>query len=246
MDEAGFADSWTCRFADLLQKHFEQAGLSLTANQIQQFTKYAVELKKWNHKFNLTRIIDDEAIITQHFLDSLCVLPWLPLADNGSGIALEESLEPKWHVREPGAVRVLDVGTGAGFPGIPLGIYRPDLRYTVLESIGKQVRFLHHLVLALELSSVEVLHGRAEEIHRQEDHCGTYDVVLTRYVASLKKSARYCLAFVKSRGYFIAYKGSDISSEVQGAEQTIRKYGGKVHDVHQVRPDRTLVLIQKE
>lgn len=209
-------------FSQLLTAKLAASEADLTQVQIAQLACYASELVAWNRCVNLTRITDAEGIVTRHFLDALSATPWIP-AD----------------------CSLIDVGTGGGVPGIPLAIYYPGMCCTLLESIGKKVRFLNHIVTQLGLKSVRVIEERAESLCQQPHYAAGYDRVLTRYVASLRKSVRYCLRLARPGGLFIAYKGSDALGEIEDARPTIQKHGGCVLDARRVTEHRTLVIIQK-
>lgn len=158
----------------------------------QAFALYINELLEWNKKFNLTRIIDPEEIRIKHFEDSLTLLQAIKLTDQ----------------------TVADVGTGAGFPGIPLKIVCPDIKLTLIEATRKKTEFLKHLVAALNLKDVEIIWGRAEELKDRQ-----FDFVVARAVAKLPKLVEWCLPLVKQGGTFIAMKGQNVKEELSGQEK---------------------------
>lgn len=201
--------------------------ISLTDAQLAQFDRYAALLTAWNEKMNLTGITDPEGIVTRHFLDSLSVLTAAPL---------------------PVGASLIDVGTGAGFPGIPLKIARPDLRLTLLDSLNKRLTFLRAVTDALGISA-ETVHMRAEDGGRNPAMRGRYDVVTARAVAALPVLAEYCLPFAKKGGLFIAMKGPDCDAECAAADRGVRMLGGRIErQLARTLDDgsgRTLIVIRK-
>ncbi len=193
-------------FTHLLKKRMEARGVSVSYHQLVQFGVYHQELKDWNTKINLTSLTDDLDIIDKHFIDSLSLICY-----NSSGYG----------------IRMVDVGTGAGFPGIPIKIYQPDIRLSLLESVGKKAGFLNHITSKLELEDVDVINDRAEIVARSPEHREQYDLAVARCVARLSVLAEYCLPLVSVGGKFVAYKGSDAEIEVKEAETAIEKLGGK-------------------
>lgn len=190
------------------------------------FDLYLKELLEWNRKFNLTSIIDPEEIRIKHFEDSLSLLQAIPLKEQS----------------------VIDVGTGAGFPGIPLKIVCPEIKLTLLEATKKKVDFLKHIVAVLNLQDVEVVWGRAEEIVKNKRE--TFDIALSRAVAKLNVLCEYCLPFVKIGGFFIAYKEEKVEDEVEESKKATALLGGKLKEIKKVRlPNsdiiRSLVIIEK-
>lgn len=194
--------------ADLLHQGAKELGIDLNTRQIAQFEIYCSLLIEWNEKFNLTAIIDPQEIAVKHFIDSLTIL--------------------KYHDVSLGA-RIIDIGTGAGFPGIPLKIVRPDISLVLLDSLRKRTQFLQAVVDQLSLSSVTVIHGRAEETGHDEKCRAAFDIAVSRAVAPLAVLAEYCIPFVCVGGYFIAMKGPDISGELADAKAAITILGGKIH-----------------
>ena len=213
-------------FHPLLKKHFRKYGFALSETQLKRFTIYRNELKRWNRKINLTTIIDDYGIIVKHFVDSLSLLHYVTF--------------------EPSA-KIADVGTGAGLPGLPLKIYRPDIKMTLIESSQKKVSFLKYLVSRLGLEGVEVIWKRAEELIDLPAYKAQYDFVLTRYVASIEDSLAYCLFLLKDNGDFIAYKSADIDFEVQQAQRKLKQLGAEISRIlqSQITDGRTFLFIKK-
>ncbi|MGQ9829922.1 MAG: 16S rRNA (guanine(527)-N(7))-methyltransferase RsmG [Roseiflexus sp.] len=202
-------------------------GLRLNQQQIEQFARYSAELRAWNTRVNLTAITDEEGIVVRHFLDSLrCALSW---GDAPSSL--------------------IDIGSGAGFPGLPLKILRPEMRVALVESIGKKATFLRHVVDVLNLRDVTVLNARAETVGRDPHHREQYDVVTARAVAELATLVEYCLPLCRVDGRVLAPKGSDITDEIARARIAIERLGGQLIGVEPVTipgvEPRTLVVITK-
>lgn len=213
----------------LAQNAQELFHIHLTGRQVMALVKYERELLDWNQKFNLTAIRDTESIRTKHFLDSFsCVLAW--------------GANPPHDL--------IDVGTGAGFPGLPLKILYPSLKLTLLESVGKKAMFCEHIVGMLGLEDVKVIKGRAEDIGQEPEHREKYDWAVARAVADLKVLAEYLLPLVKIGGTMLAQKGESGPSEAQSAEKAMKLLGGKLRQVIPVNlpgvaDDRYLVLVEK-
>ena len=213
-----------------LKETFNHYGFPLTAHQVAQFDRYRTELLRWNERINLTAITDDGEIIHKHFLDSLSVLEHISLRKGDS---------------------VIDIGTGAGFPGIVLKIYIPDIRLTLVESSKKKASFLKFLVPQLDLHreiTVEVLAERAEVCSQQQEHIGVYDWVFTRYVAAIRDSAAYCMPLLKPTGKWVAYKSGEetIKTEIDESATCLRALGGTVEAVLQnPRFDRSYIVMHR-
>lgn len=213
---------------NLLSNCAKNAGFPLFENQLIQFKTYAKLLLEWNEKMNLTAITAPDEIVTKHFVDSLYGLPFLKNGD-----------------------RLIDVGTGAGFPGIPLKISRPDLSLTLLDSLNKRLTFLNEVIRALGLSDTKTVHARAEEgAIKKSPLRESFDCATARAVASLSVLAEYCLPYVKVGGIFLAYKGGDVEEECKGAKNAICTLGGEISEIVKYTiPDtditHSIVVIQK-
>ena len=201
----------------------------LTARQVVALVNYEKELMEWNQKFNLTAIRDVESIRTKHFLDSY-------------------SCVQAWKANPPH--RLIDVGTGAGFPGIPLKIIYPTMQVTLVESVGKKAMFCQHVIQTLGLEGIEVLHSRAEDVGQKTAHRESYDWAVARAVASLNILSEYLLPLVKLGGTMLAQKGETGPAEAQSAEKAMKILGGKLKQLIPVNlpgvaDDRYLVLVEK-
>jgi len=235
------------RGMEILREGARSLGLQLTAEHVRAFEIYFEELQTWNRRFNLTTVTRYEDVQVKHFLDSLTCLLAFPAASSG-GVECLPDVVPLSHRDTP--LLCVDVGTGAGFPGLPLKIMRPALRMTLLESSRKKVSFLEHVVARLELDGAEFLWARAEEVGQDPHHRERYDLVLARAVADMAVLAEYCLPLCRKGGCFIAQKGVDIEAELEGALPAVQVLGGQVRGVKNValpglRDPRALVLIDK-
>lgn len=204
-------------------------GLALTPAQQHDFDLYYRELIDWNSRVNLTSITERDQVIVKHFLDSLTLAPIL------------QTLAP--------AARLIDIGTGAGFPGIPLKIALPNLRLTLLETTGKKVDFLKRLLAQLRLRDAIAIQARAEDLGRHPEHRAQYDVAVARAVANLATLAEYALPFVRVGGLFIAQKGVDIDDELKQATHALKELGGRVREIVRVQlpglEPRHLIVVEK-
>lgn len=233
--------------------------IHLDQNQIEWFFIFLKELKKWNRKFNLTSITDDREIIVKHFIDSLCCYPAFPSKSVVSPSPYCSSFTPsstppplRGRKKVGGAISVIDVGSGAGFPGLPLKIYRPEVKLTLLEATRKKVDFLFHICEKLELRDVEIIWGRAEEYAHRLQYREQDDIVVSRAVARLNVLAELCLGFVKPAGLFIAQKAGQVNEELKESSKAIRIMGGELDKVIGYRLSvgreeisRNLVVIKK-
>jgi len=216
---------------ELLEEGARRWGLDLRSESLAAFQTYYEELIAWNERANLTAITDYQEVQIKHFLDSLsCLLVLAGLPMDG------------W--------RGLDIGAGAGFPGLPLKIARPQMELTLLEAKKKRVRFLQHLVERLKLPGVAVIRGRAEELGRQPGHREGYDLVLARAVATLPVLLEYALPLCQIGGIFLAQKGPDIKEELETSKVALRVLGGQMREVRGLELPhsmgrRNLVVVEK-
>ncbi len=214
-----------------LESGAKKLGIELTPQQCEQFQVYYQELIDWNRRINLTAITDYDEVQVKHFLDSLTVV-----------LALKRPLNK--------GTRLIDVGTGAGIPGIPLKILLPDIRLVLLDATRKKAGFLEHITQRLDLKDVEIVVGRAEEIAHRSEYREQFDIVLSRAVAGLPALVELTLPFCAIGGGFIAQKKGNIEAEVQQASRAISLLSGKLADVKSIElPEftdaRWLVVIDK-
>lgn len=210
-----------------LEQIFNSVQLSVNDEQYQKLYRYSEMLIEWNKKVNLTAILSPEDISQKHFLDS--VLPF-------SLFAIKKG------------VKLIDVGTGAGFPSCPLKIFRDDIQITLLDSLNKRIKFLEALSDELGLNA-DCIHGRAEDVAHNESYREKYDIATARAVASLPVLCEYCLPFVKVGGYLVALKGKNSEEEVLSAKNAIKVLGGKIDRIIDYSlpngDNRTLIAIRK-
>lgn len=212
------------------QKLIEDAskiGINLNMFRVKQFEKYQDLLLEWNEKINLTTITEENDIITKHFIDSLTCLKYINSQD-----------------------KIIDIGTGAGFPGIPIKIVLPETKITLLDSLNKRIVYLNDVIEKTELTNIEAIHGRAEEFGMKPEYREKYDVVTARAVANLKVLAEYCVPFVKPGGTFICMKGSEYKDEVNEAKAHIGDLGGEIEKIEEIiLPEsdikHTIIIIKK-
>ncbi|MGN0547049.1 MAG: 16S rRNA (guanine(527)-N(7))-methyltransferase RsmG [Acutalibacteraceae bacterium] len=213
--------------SSLLLADAEKLGISVSSEQLDRFEKLAELLVEQNKTMNLTAITDPDGIAVKHFADSISVL---------SAVEFEKSS------------KVLDVGTGAGFPGIPLLIMRPDLDITLLDSTAKKLRYVADTVDSLGLNA-NVLHSRAEEAAQKPEYRESFDIVCSRAVAALNILCEYCLPFVKKGGIFAAMKGAKAQEEIELAKNAIKTLGGEIISQKSFTlsdgAERTIIIIKK-
>lgn len=214
----------------ILEEGCQRLGISLDEEKKQQFIKFYELLTEWNKVMNLTGITEFEEVLQKHFIDSLAIQKVTDMGETDT---------------------VIDVGTGAGFPGIPLKIAFPHLKITLLDSLQKRIRFLDEVVQTLNLKGVTTIHGRAEEYARRKEHREKYQICVSRAVANLSSLAEYCLPFVKKGGYFVSYKSGNIEEELSRSENAVKILGGEIENtVYFQLPgsdiERSFVLIKKK
>lgn len=210
---------------EIIKSSFENYGIVLTDKQVEQFENYYNFLVEENEKYNLTAITEKNEVAIKHFVDS--VLPYKTIPQNAS---------------------IIDVGTGAGFPGVPLKILREDLKLTLLDSLQKRVRFLEELTHKLELKNVTCVHARAEDYCREKRE--KFDVATSRAVAATNTLSEYLIPYVKKGGLVLMYKGSKAEEELKEGEKSIKTLGGKVSLIQkfflkEVESERNVVVIEK-
>lgn len=213
---------------ELLISSCDKLNIELTDCQAEQFLKYKDILKQWNEKMNLTAITDDRDIILKHFVDCLTILS-------------ERDLKGK---------SVIDVGTGAGFPGLPVKIAQPEIKLTLLDSLNKRINFLEEVCSQLKLEEVVCIHSRAEDGGSNKEYREKYDCCVSRAVANLAVLCEYCMPFIKVGGEFIALKGPDAGNELIEAKKAIKVLGGEIIGIKNVDVPNTdlkhnIVFIKK-
>lgn len=214
---------------NMLKDACHNLGLEFTDEKFNKFNLYKDLLKSWNEKVNLTAILDDEEIFKKHFIDSLKIYEFNPLLSSRN---------------------VIDIGTGAGFPGLPMKIMNDRLNITLLDSLNKRINVLNDIVSKLELESVKLVHGRAEEYVRNKDIRESFDIATSRAVASLTILSEICIPYVKIGGYFVALKGPSVDEEINSARNCIGTLGGKLIKVIPISIEgsnlnHNLVIIKK-
>lgn len=208
--------------------------IQLNNHQIEQFVSYYNILIEWNQVMNLTAITEYEEVVDKHFLDSLSLVKVID----------KEKIQS-------GSISVIDIGTGAGFPGIPLKIAFPEIKITLLDSLNKRVKFLNEAVEKIGLKEVRTLHGRAEDYARKEEYREKYDLCVSRAVANLATLSEYALPYVKKSGCFISYKSGNIEEEIIESKRAVEILGGKIEKVEkfvlsETEIQRSLIKIRKE
>lgn len=197
-------------FKEKLKKASEDAGISMNDLQLDQFEEFYHLLIEKNKVMNLTAITDEEEVIEKHFIDSLTCR----------------------RVIDMGSVKsLIDIGTGAGFPGIPLKIIYPEISVVLLDSLNKRVKFLNEVIDELGLSRVEAVHGRAEDLARKQEYRGRFDLAVSRAVANLSTLSEYCIPFVKVNGFFVSYKAGKGLEEIETCDCCMKALGSKIVQV---------------
>ncbi len=206
----------------------QEIGYNLQEEQLEQFFTYKELLIEWNKKMNLTAIEQEEDIITKHFIDSLSIASYIP-----------------------DTAKVIDIGTGAGFPGIPLKILKKDLSITLLDSLNKRITFLEEVIRNLSLENIQAVHARAEELAHKEEYREQYDIAVSRAVAPMHTLLEYMLPYVKIGGKCICMKGPNLQEESKDLQNCLETLGGKIEKIEEiVLPEteikRNIMLIKKE
>lgn len=215
------------RFEEEMSKKSKILGVRFSVEQIEQFYKYMNLLIEWNEKMNLTAITEPKEIILKHFIDSLTILKYI---DDNS--------------------KLVDVGTGAGFPGVPLSIMNPTLKITLVDSLNKRLIFLQEVVKELNLKNIEIVHARAEEFGQNKNYREKFDIATSRAVANLATLSEYLVPLVKIDGKIISMKASNAKEEINDAQKAIEVLGGKIEKIEEFDlPEsdigRTIIIIDK-
>ena len=210
------------------EKYLEKMSISLNKEQYDQFYAYMVLLIEWNEKINLTAITEPQEIILKHFVDSLTIAKYI----------------------EEGKT-IIDMGTGAGFPGIPLKIYRNDVKVVLADSLNKRIKFLNEAIEKLQLKNIETIHCRAEELGKNKEYREKFDYATSRAVANLSTLSEYLLPFVKLNGSGIFMKTMEIDEELENAKKAIKILGGRIEKVDKFEiPEsdlgRSIIIVKKE
>lgn len=206
---------------DPLRDSLDKLKIQYNDEQIEQFRSYYELLTEWNKKINLTAITGYEDVVRKHFIDSILICSLLDLNKD---------------------IRIIDVGTGAGFPGIPIKILNPDCRIVFLDSLNKRVRFLETVVDELGLDNVECIHGRAEDVSREKKYRASFDLSVSRAVANLSTLCEYCIPFLKKGGMFVSYKSDKADDEINGSENAVRTLGSEITSVKEIALPETDIV----
>lgn len=212
------------------RKQLLQLGISMTEKMEHQLIHYYEMLVEWNKVMNLTAITAFDEVLEKHFLDSISLAKYFDLQKK---------------------IQLIDVGTGAGFPGVPLKIFYPELNILLVDSLNKRINFLNEVISQLNFENIKAVHGRAEELARDKEYRNRFDLCVSRAVANLASLSEYCLPFVKIGGVFAAYKSIDIESEVEQSRKAVHILGGEIIDVKKFQlPDteysRSIVMIENK
>lgn len=215
---------------DILNAACIDVGLDFDEDKYNKFMLYMNILKEWNEKINLTAIVDDEGIIKKHFIDCIKIFKFQPLKNKS---------------------RIIDVGTGAGFPGIPISICMPESEIVLLDSLNKRVNFLNEVITQLGLKNIKAVHGRAEDFAQNPLFREKFDVSVARAVANMSVLSEYCLPFVKMNGYFVAMKGPGVDEELVLAKASLSKLGGVLKetitvDIEDSDLNHNIVIVRKK
>ena len=215
--------------SQIFESKLNELGITLTDIQKQQFFKFYELLVEWNKVMNLTGITEYEEVNEKHFVDSLSIVKAIDI----------NKVET-----------VIDVGTGAGFPGIPSKIAFPHLKVVLLDSLNKRIKFLDTVINELELDNIKTIHGRAEDFAKQSAYREQFDLCVSRAVANLATLSEYCIAYVKKEGLFVPYKSGEIEEEIEQSKKAVHVLGGKIMDVVKFRLPgteigRSFVIIKK-
>ena len=216
-------------FYEILNRACLNEGLSFDENKYNKFILYKELIKEWNQKVNITAITEDSEIIKKHFIDSIKIFKFLPLAK---------------------AKSIIDIGTGGGFPGIPIKIMNEDNEIVLIDSLNKRIKFLDEVINKLKLTHISTIHGRAEDFAQVAKYRENFDLAVSRAVANMTTLTELCMPYVKVNGYFIAMKGPSVEDEIIQSKNAISILGGKIEDIIQVSIEdsdlkHNLVIVKK-
>ncbi|MBV4420029.1 16S rRNA (guanine(527)-N(7))-methyltransferase RsmG [Clostridium tyrobutyricum] len=216
-------------YFEIMRSACLDSGVDFDRKKYKDFLEYKNLIQVWNKKINLTSIVEDDEIIKKHFIDCIKVFKFSPIKDSHNFI---------------------DIGSGAGFPGIPIGIIKPDMNGLLLDSLNKRIKFLDEVIDKLNLENIQTIHGRAEDICRKNEYRESFDVSVSRAVANLTVLSEFCLPYVKIGGYFIAMKGPSLKQEIDESKHAIDILGGHIEDIIKVdiedsELNHNLVIIKK-
>lgn len=233
-----------------LRINAKELGIELSDDQINMFKVYYEMLVETNKVMNLTAITELDEVITKHFIDSISLCSAFSKLMNYISYNKDGDISDNNGHSGQDMIRILDLGTGAGFPGIPLKIVFPCMEIVLMDSLNKRVKFLESVIEALDLHDISAVHGRAEEMARKKEYRESFDICVSRAVANLSTLSEYCLPFVNVGGNFISYKSADIEEELSTAGRAIEILGGKLTAVKKLTlPDsdieRSFVIIDK-
>lgn len=214
----------------IFENNLKELGITLNTKQKEQFASYYELLIEWNKVMNLTGITEREEVYSKHFLDSLVLCRLVSLNSSMS---------------------LIDIGTGAGFPGIPLKIVFPKLEVVLLDSLNKRVNFLNTVIQSLNLQGIKAIHGRAEEIAKQSEYREAFDIGVSRAVSNLSALSEYCIPYIRVGGIFVSYKSDSIEEELENSKNAISILGGEIGKVDKFQLNgtdigRSLIEIKKK
>lgn len=216
-------------YFDIMHAASSDVNLPFNEETYNKFMQYKDMIKYWNEKINLTAIVEDEQIVKKHFIDCIKIFKFLPLKE---------------------AKSIIDIGTGAGFPGIPIKIIKPDINVVLLDSLNKRINFLNEVINKIELKNISTIHGRAEDFSRKIEYREKSDVAVSRAVANLAVLSELCIPYVKVGGYFVAMKGPSVEEEIKDGRNAVSILGGKIEDIIKIEIENSdlnhnLVVIKK-
>ncbi len=208
-------------FSKQIAEKMQQIKIDLTQNQINQFYTYMQLLIEWNEKMNLTAITEPNEVILKHFVDSATIIKHIKARSTKENDTTPNSEKTK----------LIDIGTGAGFPGIPIKIIRPDIEIVLLDSLNKRITFLNEVIKKLQLEKITAIHARAEEAGKNKKYREQFDIVTSRAVANMSTLSEYTIPLIKVGGKGIYMKGSEIEEELEKSKKAIQVLGGKIEKV---------------